>query len=288
MTDLYLRGGIRSRLTTGTADTERLNWWGRRWIETLGDSIDHARYTRGKSCAKRGRVISLEIEPGLVSALVQGERTKTYMVRFGFNTLSGKACDKVLARFREHAIFAAYLLAGKLPHETEDVFREAGIRLFPTQDRLNTFKCTCPSEEPLCDHTIAVYMLLGEAFSNDPFLLLALYGFNKQSLIKNLSGAADETEETGRNSAPEKIIIEPVNEKDKYKNWFGTNSFKIPDVRETKKPEAYGVMHEFPFWRGANPFLETVKEYYAKAADYAYELLTGERRLLVGRPKKFV
>lgn len=285
MTNIGIRGGIRSRLNTGTADTQKLNWWGRRWIEILSNNIEHARYTRGKSCAKRGQVISLEIEPGLVSAIVQGDRPEPYIVRFGFNVLTTEAKAKILSKCRKHAIFAAELFAGRLAHETEEVFLETGIRLFPNIQRLNTFKCTCPSQDSLCEHTIAVYMLLGEAFSNDPFLLLKLYGLDKLSIIKKLSGEA-KTEITTDSS--DKIVLDLKQDTDDLENWFGKKTFKIPDVKETKKPEAYSVMHEFPFWRGVNPFLDTVKEYYDRAANFSYELLTGEKRLTVGRPKKYI
>ena len=80
--------------------------------------------------------------------------------------------------------------------------------------------------------------------------------------------------------------LEFTEEQDDLNCWYGKGDYRIPNVRECKKPEAYSVMHEFPFWRGVNPFLETVKEYYVKAANYSYEILTGERRVTVGRPKK--
>ncbi len=284
MSDIYLKGGIRSRLTTGAADTSRLNWWGRRWIEILSANVDHSQYTRGKSCAKRGHVISLEIEEGLVSALVQDNRPEPYIVRFGFNVLSDEAKEELLKHCRERAVFAAELFAGRLPHETEEAFNKTGIKLFPTPQRLNTFKCTCPSHDTLCEHVIAVYLLLGEAISNDVFLLLKLYGLEKSTIIQQLSGENDYS----THSTDGKIVIEPSYENNEYEHWFGKNEFKIPTVQETKKAEAYAVMHEFPFWRGVNPFLDTVKEYYDKAADFSYELLTGDKRLTVGRPKKYM
>lgn len=292
MTDLDLRGGIRSRLTTGSSDTSHLNWWGRRWIELIQPMVDHPHYTRGKSCAKRGHVLSLDIKPGLVAALVQSDRPTPYIVRFGFNVLTSESLELVISRFKERSVFAAELLAGRLPHEVEEVFREAGIRIFPNELRIRTFKCTCPSSDTICEHIIAVYMLLGEAFDNDPFLLLKLYGLDKAMLIRELSGEissnADDTELVTATDALEPGEIEELlSENDDFDNWYGKAQFKMPVVKEIKKAEAYSVMHEFPFWRGVNPFLETIKEYYTKAANYSYELLTGEKRITVGRPKKY-
>jgi len=293
MTDLDLRGGIRSRLTTGASDTSHLNWWGRRWIELIQPLVDHAHYTRGKSCAKKGNVLSLDIKPGLVAALVQSDRPTPYIVRFGFNVLTPESLELVISRFKERSVFAAELLAGRLPHEVEEVFREAGIRIFPNEMRMRTFKCTCPSSDIMCEHIIAVYMLLGEAFDNDPFLLLKLYGLDKKTIVKELSGEINSDEETEEFAETEPDTLEDseieelLSEKDDFDNWYGKANFRIPNVKETKKPEAYSVMHEFPFWRGVNPFLDTVKEYYTKAANFSYELLTGEKRVTVGRPKKY-
>jgi len=292
MTDLDLRGGIRSRLTTGSSDTSHLNWWGRRWIELIQPMVDHTHYTRGKSCAKRGNVLSLDIKPGLVAALVQSDRPTPYIVRFGFNVLTPESLELVISRFKERSVFAAELLAGRLPHEVEEVFREAGIRIFPNELRIRTFKCTCPSSDTICEHIIAVYMLLGEAFDNDPFLLLKLYGLDKTTLIRELSGEiiCDEKDSefvTATDALEPDEIEELLSENDDFDNWYGKAQFKMPVVKEIKKAEAYSVMHEFPFWRGVNPFLDTVKEYYSKAANFSYELLTGEKRITVGRPKKY-
>jgi len=292
MTDLDLRGGIRSRLTTGSGDTSNLNWWGRRWIEIIQPIVDHAHYTRGKSCAKKGNVLSLDIRPGLVSALVESNKQAPHIVRFGFNVLTPEALETILPRLKERSVFAAELLAGRLPHEMEEVFREVGIRLFPNEMRIRTFKCTCPSSETICDHIVAVYMLLGEAFDNDPFLLLKLYGLDKKTIVRELSGEITQEEDADFNAhdahAEEAAeLAEALSEKEDFNNWYGKATFRIPNVTESKKPEAYSVMHEFPFWRGVNPFLDTVKEYYTKAANFSYELLTGERRITVGRPKKY-
>lgn len=297
MTDLDLRGGIRSRLTTGSSDTSKLNWWGKRWIELLRPVVDHSHYTRGKSCAKKGNVFSLDIKPGIVSALVESNRPTPYIVRFGFNVLSPQANELLMSRLREKAIYAAELLAGRLPSNMEELFLEAETRLFPNETRMRTFKCTCPSSDTICEHIVAVYMLLGEAFSNDPFLLLKLYGIDKNKLIKNLScecnknfaeaeNADDEFNETVLNKGDSDDILLGREKEDDLKHWFGKAKFKTSEPKELKMPEAYSVMREFPFWRGVNPFLDTVKEYYTKAADFSYELLTGERRITVGRPKK--
>ena len=66
------RCGIKSRTARGHA--YGTNWWSRRWVTVIEQCIDAARISRGKSYARRGQVVSISIEPGLVTAFVQGTR----------------------------------------------------------------------------------------------------------------------------------------------------------------------------------------------------------------------
>ncbi|NLX84809.1 MAG: hypothetical protein GXZ00_04230, partial [Synergistaceae bacterium] len=127
---LRTKGGIKSRVNRGRFHGS--NWWSKRWIEILEGSIDSARLARGRSYARKGQVIDIEIEPGLVTASVQGTRKKPYQIRLGFETLSEEAMSMLLFRFRERSSFAARLLSGEMPDEMEKVFKEAGISLFPS------------------------------------------------------------------------------------------------------------------------------------------------------------
>ena len=104
-----IRGGIRSRSRRGRISAA--NWWSARWMRILEECIDSGRISRGRSYARKGQVTSIEIEPGLVTAFVQGTRKKPYQIKLGFETVAEKEKELLLLRFREHASFAARLLA---------------------------------------------------------------------------------------------------------------------------------------------------------------------------------
>ena len=57
------------------------NWWADRWIKALTRLMDSGRLSRGRSYARRGQVIEINIEPGSISARVQGSRRTPYKVR---------------------------------------------------------------------------------------------------------------------------------------------------------------------------------------------------------------
>jgi uncharacterized Zn finger protein len=82
--------------------------------------------------------------------------------------------------------FAAQLLGGEVPPDLEEVFASTGVTLFPATWSDLRSTCTCPDWENPCKHIAAVYFLLAEAFDDDPFLIFAWRGRNKETLLGNL------------------------------------------------------------------------------------------------------
>ena len=307
------KGGIKSRVSRGHFHGS--NWWSLRWMEILESSIDAARLSRGRSYARRGQVVDIEIEPGLVTASVQGTRKKPYQIRLGFETLTDEAKALLLFRFRERSSFAARLLAGEMPEEMEKVFREAGVGLFPNKTDLRRYKCTCPDDAAPCKHIIAVLLLLAEVFDDDPFLLLKLRGANRETLINLLtlesSGGSEEDDCDGGEicedgdppviitggsendpDMPEAIADRPevFSEARHPSKWFGDEipGFKYNIDEKERRIAALEIINDFPFWKGELPFRQSLCQYYERAADLAEEILTGEKKKSVGRPRKLI
>jgi uncharacterized Zn finger protein len=94
--------------------------------------------------------------------------------------------EAIVDALAAQAGYAARLLAGELPHEIEDVFAEAGVALFPERGSHLTTSCTCPDWATPCKHAAAVCYLMAEAFDDDPFLLLAFRGREREALLDEL------------------------------------------------------------------------------------------------------
>lgn len=270
-----------------------------------------ARLARGRSYARKGQVIDIEIEPGLVTASVQGTRKKPYQIRLGFETLSEEAMGLLLFRFRERSSFAARLLAGEMPDEMEKVFKEAGTNLFPSKSALRRYKCSCPDDVAPCKHIVAVLLLLAEVFDDDPFLLLKLRGVNREVLINLLTletsvEDADiiyeddkewEDEESSVISGGSDCVVEIISGEREdveletlYAKWYGEElpEFKYDVDEKESNIAALEIINEFPFWRGEMPFRQSLSQYYERAANSAEEILTGEKKKTVGRPRKLI
>jgi len=141
------------------------------------------RLTRGRSYARQGQVVSIDVEPGIVKAKVQGSQPRPYNVKIRLEPLTDEDWDKVTGAMASQAIFAAKLLAGEMPQNIEEAFASVDISLFPTAlSELHT-DCSCPDWANPCKHIAAVYYLLAERFDEDPFLIFKLRGRTKEQII---------------------------------------------------------------------------------------------------------
>jgi len=175
-------------------------WWSKRWVRTLESFDLGARLTRGKNYARKGQVISIDINPGIVRAKVQGTRSKPYDVLIRLKPLSELEWEKAISAMASKAVFAARLLSGEMPQNIEEAFSSSGISLFPRKGNDLVTDCSCPDWSNPCKHIAAVYYLLAEQFDCDPFLIFKLRGRTKEQIIealRNMRVSGAQTEPDG-------------------------------------------------------------------------------------------
>jgi len=161
-------------------------WWSKRWIDALEAFNMGARLARGKTYARNGQVISIDIGTGSVHAAVQGSMAKPYRVSIKLEPISQLEWNSIIDLMANRAIFSARLLCGEMPQNIEELFVENNISLFPSKRRdLNT-DCSCPDDANPCKHIAAVYLILAEMFDADPFLIFKLRGMSKEVLLESL------------------------------------------------------------------------------------------------------
>lgn len=176
----HVENGIKAKSKRGEIGE---TWWSQRWVTILKSFHMGARLGRGRSYARRGQVISIDIQKGSVSAKVQGTRKKPYSVKIELPLLSDTEWDTVTDAMASQALFAAKLLAGEMPKNIEDAFYQVDISLFPASKEELTTDCSCPDWANPCKHIAAVYYLLAEQFDEDPFLIFTLRGRTKEEII---------------------------------------------------------------------------------------------------------
>ena len=176
-------GGIKAKSERGAIGE---TWWSKRWVQALEALGMGTRLTRGRSYARQGQVLSIEIESGLVKAKVQGSMQKPYDIKIQLHPLSKRDWQEVITAMASQALFAAKLLAGEMPKNIEEAFDSVNVSLFPELEEDLQTKCSCPDWANPCKHIAAVYYILAERFDEDPFLLFKLRGRDKDAIIAAL------------------------------------------------------------------------------------------------------
>jgi uncharacterized Zn finger protein len=264
---LDAKGGIKSQARRGTFGA---SWWARRWISVLESFQIGARLQRGKSYARSGQALAIDIDKGIVCARVQGSRPRPYDVTIKMKALNDAQWKKLEKALSKKPIYAAKLIAGEMPQDIEEVFKQAGVPLFPAMSRDLETDCSCPDWSNPCKHIAAVYYLLGEEFDRDPFLIFKLRGCTREEFIGGMkipavpAGAASEPALQG----------EPLPE-DPVAFWHGA---PIPDdlFGEVQIPQVHAGLPKrlgnFPFWRGDTMLIDTLERVYATASPTGIEV----------------
>lgn len=181
-----VEGGLKARSTRGAIGQ---TWWSGRFVAVLEDIGMGNRLQRGRNYARKGQVISLDIDAGSVTARVQGSRARPYRVRIGITAFGKLEWAKLERALADNAWYTAKLLAGDMPDDIEDVFTALGLPLFPTAAAELSMDCSCPDAEVPCKHIAAVFYLLAETFDDDPFAILTWRGRDRDDLLANLQAA---------------------------------------------------------------------------------------------------
>lgn len=182
---LPVEGGIATRKQRGAMAE---SWWSQRFVEVLESFGLGGRMQRGRRYARAGQVTSLDVNPGSITALVQGSRREPYVVTVRMAVPSTTQWELISDEMRERVGFVARLLDGDVPPALEDTFAAAGVPLFPSMwDDLDA-DCTCPDWGNPCKHIAAVLYVFADKLDDDPWLLLAWRGRSREDVLAPLRG----------------------------------------------------------------------------------------------------
>ena len=162
-------------------------WWVEQWMELINSYRFKKRLERAWEYARSGNVASIRFEGRRVHARVQGTDEEPYKVKLWLDVLSDDDWTYVLDALTQKARWSAQLLAGVMPADIERAFAASGKRLFPFKLQEVRSECTCPDKANPCKHVSAVFYLMGERFSEDPFVLFQLRGRTRSQLLADLA-----------------------------------------------------------------------------------------------------
>jgi uncharacterized Zn finger protein len=268
------KGGIKAQSKQGKFGE---SWWAKRWISVLEGFNIGARLGRGKTYARKGQVLDIQVDKGVVKAKVQGSRPTPYAVTIRINPIETADWNRLAKDLAKQAIFAAKLLSGEMPNDIEQAFKDANLSLFPTKFNDLKTACSCPDSSNPCKHIAAVYYLLGEEFDRDPFLIFTLRGLTRDDLITLLgrSGAKAATADPQETPLPHEPLSTNL-----QAYWGQPPSSDEDTVVEVEPPPVTAALPRrlgsFPFWRGQQPFLQALEPTYARATPRGLDTVLGQ------------
>ena len=254
------------------------NWWARRWMAALDGFGWAGRLARGRAYARNGRVLDIEILPGVVRARVEGSLPAPYRIEMVVEQFSDGVWDRVIGSLARQAIYVAKMLAGDLPAEVVQLCEVAEAPLFPDHPDEIAMRCSCREWAVPCKHVAAVHYALAAELDRDPFLLFRLRGKTREALtsalrarrgsLSGLHGAAlrDETDDAASDADGETHDVGelPVDR-------FWDVGAELDELRfEIRPPDVPGAVLRLlgppPAWGAQDEALTRLQEVYRAAS----------------------
>lgn len=166
------------------------SYWGKAWCTHVGEeyAAESNRLPRGRSYVRSGAVIDLQLQPGLIKALVKGSRTKPYDVEIEVEPLSDLQKKSIRSLCTVQPLSALDVLQGKMPRHLLGLFCNRQNGIFPRRSQVR-FSCSCPDDSSLCKHLAAVLYGVGHRLDEQPELLFALRGLDIGELVTDAAAA---------------------------------------------------------------------------------------------------
>ncbi|MDG3015196.1 SWIM zinc finger family protein [Speluncibacter jeojiensis] len=174
--------GVRARSRRGQFGS---TWWSRQLVEVMERLVDGGRLARGRSYARGGRVLSLEVVPGMVRGEVQGSQLEPFRAMFTMRKFDAYELAELRDEVTRTPGMLAALASGTVPNEL-------GGLLLPTDAQDLDFDCSCPDFGWPCKHAAALTYLTAERLDVSPADILTLRGVDLESLISEVGDRGDD------------------------------------------------------------------------------------------------
>lgn len=156
-------------------------FWGQAWCRHLESFSDYAnRLPRGRTYARNGSVIDLQIAPGRITTMVMG--STLYHGTVTVAPLRAERWKAIKAACAGQIDSLVGLLQGRLSDAVMRVITDREQGLFPQPAEIK-LACSCPDWADLCKHLAAVLYGVGARLDTQPELLFRLRGVDHLELI---------------------------------------------------------------------------------------------------------
>jgi uncharacterized Zn finger protein len=163
------------------------SFWGQSWCENLEQYSDFSnRLPRGRTYARNGSVIDLQIERGKIRALVSG--SEVYEIAISIKTLGGPHWKRIKQDCSQSINSLIDLLQGRFDQGVMERLTHRDNGLFPKPAEIE-MDCSCPDWAGVCKHIAATMYCVGVRLDAAPELLFTLRAVDHLELISQAVAA---------------------------------------------------------------------------------------------------
>jgi uncharacterized Zn finger protein len=171
-------------------------FWGESWCQNLEAYSDYSnRLPRGRTYARNGSVIDLQIEAGRVRALVSG--SSFYNVEIEIRPLVKKRWNVIKTQCAGKIDSMVELLQGSISKGVMEIVTHHGEGLFPSPKEIS-LNCSCPDWATMCKHVAAALYGVGARLDHEPEMLFTLRGVEPAEMIAAAVADIPTTRKNGR------------------------------------------------------------------------------------------
>ncbi len=162
-------------------------FWGKAWCDHLENHCDYAnRLPRGRTYARNGSVIDLQVRAGEVLALVSGSSMYTLTVQI--ERLPADRWAELAKDCSGRIESLVELLQGRVDKGVLQRLCDPTGGMFPLAKQM-TFHCSCPDSAYLCKHVAAALYGVGHRLDTQPELLFTLRQVDQRELVRHAATA---------------------------------------------------------------------------------------------------
>jgi uncharacterized Zn finger protein len=156
-------------------------YWGKAWCANLERYSDYSnRLPRGRTYARNGSVVDLQIKKGAIEAIVAG--SEVYKISISIDTLTKPLWTRIKTECSQSITSLIDLLQGRFDEGVMQRLAHPTQGLFPQPKEIR-MRCSCPDSAGLCKHLAAVLYCVGSRLDTAPEMLFTLRNVDHLELV---------------------------------------------------------------------------------------------------------
>lgn len=159
------------------------SFWGKAWCQNLENYADWAnRMPRGRTYARNGSIVDLQISAGKITSLVYG--SEMYKIQITIEKIKPNHWQAIRKDCATRVGSLIDLMRGKLPPAVLERLTSRKDGMFPSPSEIN-IRCSCPDGAVMCKHAAAALYGVGYLLDSEPELFFLMRGVSQAELVSD-------------------------------------------------------------------------------------------------------